>query len=102
MTSTTCLVARTPPRDDPRSDLPVGRSPGNQVLQQGLLGVPPVLGLVPDALPVAVQDGLGDLLPRMSGEAVQGERAVAGAVEQRLVEAVGGERLAPGGGLVVG
>ena len=37
--------------------------------------MPPVLGLVPDPLPVAIQDPLGDLLAGVRGEAVKCDRA---------------------------
>ena len=56
--------------------------------------MPAVLGLVPDALAVAVEDRLGDLLAGVRGQAVEGDRAGRAAVEQRVVEPVGGERLA--------
>ena len=45
----------------------------NEQLEQRLLRVAAVLGLVPDPLARAVEHGLGDLLARMGGQAVQRE-----------------------------
>ena len=77
--------------------------PANQELQQRLLRVPAILGLVPDPLPVAVEDRSGDLLPGVRGEAVQREGAGSGLVEQLVGDRERGERLTAGGrgGLVV-
>src|SRR4051794_13278159 len=75
----------------------------DQQLEQRLLRVTAILRLVPDALASAVEDVRRDLLARMRREAVQGEGAGLRAVQQRVVEPVGGE-LAParlGGRLVV-
>ena len=72
----------------------VGGPYSNEQLEQRLLRVAAVLGLVPDALALAVEDLLGDLLARVRGQAVQRDRARRGAVEQRVVEPVGRERLA--------
>ena len=57
-------------RADPTPSL-TGR---DQQLEQRLLGVPAVLRLVPDALPVAVEHRLGDLLARVRRQAVQRDR----------------------------
>ena len=75
------------------------RLPRDEELKQRLEHVAPVLGLVPDPLAIAVEDALGDLLARVGGQAVQRERVRRGAVEQRVVEPVGSERLAARGGL---
>ena len=69
-----------------------GCLPRDEQLEQRLLRVPAVLGLVPDALALAVEHRRGDLLARVRGQAVQRERARRGAVEQRVVDPVGGER----------
>src|SRR6185437_16996299 len=71
-------------------------------LEQRLLRVPAVLGLVPDALAGAVEDIRRDLLARVSRQVVQREGAGRGGVEQRVVDAVALQRRAPlGGGLLV-
>src|SRR3954454_8390001 len=67
----------------------------DEQLEQRLLGVTAVLGLVPDALALPVEHGLGDLLARVRGQAVQRDRVPGGALEQRVVEAVRREPLAP-------
>ena len=76
--------------------------PATSQLEQRLLRMAAVLGLVPDPLAVAVEHLGRDLLARMRGEAVQRERARRRAVEQRVVDAVGRERRAAraGGRLV--
>src|SRR4051794_33765683 len=66
----------------------------DEQLDERLLGVAAVLGLLPDALALAVEHGLRDLLTGVGGQAVQRDRARGGAVEQRVVETVGRERLA--------
>src|ERR1700754_2971079 len=71
---------------------PATASAVHEPLEQRLLRVAAVLGLLPDALPVAVEDLGGDLLARMRGQAVQGDRVGRGLVEQRVVELVGRER----------
>src|SRR5262249_3218583 len=65
-----------------------------QELQQRLLGVTAILGLVPDPLARAVQDVWGDLLAWVGREAVQRDRAGCGLVQQGIVEAIRSERLA--------
>ena len=60
-----------------------------QPFQQRLLGVTSVLGLIPDALALPVEDLGGDLLARVRGQAVQRDGVRRGAVEQRVVDAVG-------------
>src|SRR5215218_3408369 len=60
----------------------------DQQLHQRLLGVQPVLGLVPDRRAVAVEDLGGDLLARMGRQAVQRDHVVAGPLEQCAVEPV--------------
>ena len=55
--------------------VPSAARPGEQ-LEQRLLGVQAVLGLVPDRGALAVEDLLGDLLARVGGEAVERDRAV--------------------------
>ncbi len=74
----------------------------NQQLEQRLLRVAAVLGLVPDALARAVEDLGGDLLAGVRGQVVHRERARRGGVEQRVVDAVAGQRRAAllGGALV--
>src|SRR4051812_2546611 len=56
----------------------------NEQLEQRLLRMTAVLGLVPDALAVAVEHRLADLLAGMGGEAVQRDRTRGGAIEQRV------------------
>ena len=73
------------------------RRPGEsaeQKLQQRLLGVQAVLGLVPHGRALAVQELRGDLLAGVGGQAVEDDRVLARPGEQRLVEAVGREQRA--------
>src|SRR5262249_40648113 len=60
----------------------------HEQLQQRLLGMAPVLGLVPDPLASPVQDLRADLLARMSGQVVHRERPGGGGVEQGVVDPV--------------
>ena len=71
------------------------RRHARQQLQQRLLRVAAVLGLIPDALARAVQHLGGDLLAGVRGQVVHRERARRGGVEQRVVDAVVGQRGAP-------
>ena len=70
------------------------RRASTQQLEQRLLRVAAVLGLVPDALARAVEDLGGDLLAGVRRQVVHRERARRGGVEQRVVDAVVGERAA--------
>src|ERR1039458_2922671 len=74
----------------------------HQQLQERLLRVPAILGLVPDPLAGAVEELGGDLLAGVRGEIVHRKRAGGGEVEQRIVEEVAGERGAAllGSGLI--
>src|SRR6476620_2081384 len=74
---------------------------GEQHLQQRLLRVQPVLGLVPDGGVLAVEDVGGDLLAGVRGQAVQDDGAVLGGGEQVGVELERGEVGAPAGGLLL-
>src|SRR5690242_19573722 len=60
-------------------------------LQQRLLGVQPVLRLVPDGGGVGVEDVGFDLLARVGGQAVEDDRPVLGGGEQVGVEPERGE-----------
>ena len=53
-----------------------------QELEQRLLGVEAVLGLVPDGGAVAVEDALGDLLSRVGRQAVKDDSASAAAASR--------------------
>ena len=59
--------------------LPLLQQPG----QDRLLGVPTVLGLVPDGALRAVDHLGGDLLAAVGGQAVQHDRVRVGVAEQR-------------------
>ena len=59
-----------------------------QLDQQRLLHVQPVLGLVEDQAPRAVHDGRGDLLAAVGRQAVHRHRVGPGGVEQRVVDPV--------------
>ena len=74
---------------------------GDQQLQQRLLGVQPVLGLVPDRGALAVERVRRDLLARVGGQAVQRDRARPRAVKQLIVQLVGRERRSLAVGLLV-
>src|SRR4051812_17078594 len=60
----------------------------NQKLQQRLLCVKPVLGLIPDRGTLAIEDFGGDLLARVRRQAVECDRLVACVPEQCIVEPV--------------
>src|SRR5512145_30649 len=60
-----------------------------------LLRVQPVLRLVERDRPRAVEHGVGDLLPAVRGQAVHDEGGRFGEAEHRLVELVAAERLEP-------
>src|SRR3954454_6597652 len=60
-----------------------------QQLEERLLRVAAGLRLVPDRLPLAVEHRLADLLARVRRQAVQRDRALGGAIQQRVVDPVG-------------
>ena len=101
-TSSTIRACRVGARAAPRSGRGVAGA-GRRVLigalqqpgQQRLLGVQPVLRLVPDRAARAVEHRVGDLVAAVRGQAVQGDRAGRGAVEQRVVDLQGAERRRP-------
>ena len=61
----------------------------HEQLEQRLLGVPAVFGLVPDTLATPVEDALGDLLADVRGQAVKRHRVWGGAIQQGIVKAIG-------------
>ena len=65
---------------------------GDEQLEQRLLRVAAVLGLLPDALALAIQDLGRDLLAGMGGKVVHRERPGRRRVEQGVVEAIAVER----------
>src|SRR5918999_23877 len=65
-----------------------------QKLEERLLRVQPVLGLVPHGRALAVKHPLRDLFAGMSRQAVEGHGVLARLREQRLLEPEGGEQLA--------
>ena len=71
--------------------MPGGRSAGDQHLEQCLLGMPAVLGLIPDALSRSVEDLVGDLVARMGRQAVQRDRPRRGERKQLVVDPVVGQ-----------
>ena len=71
----------------------------DDVLQQRLLHVHPVLGLLEDPRLRTLEDLLGDLLAAVRGQAVEDDRAGRGAGEQRRVDGEAPEGLQPRGGL---
>src|SRR5512133_1682596 len=73
----------------PRGVLP------NYESHQRLLGVQPVLRLIPHGRLRSVEDLLCDLLAVMGGEAVQDDRVVAGIFDQFRVDAEIGEVVQP-------
>src|SRR5206468_12271042 len=72
-----------------------------QQLEQRLLCVKPVLGLVPDGRTLAVEQAFRYLLAGMRGQAVQNDRVLAGLGNQRLVDSVGSKVGAAALGLVL-
>src|SRR5262245_8989417 len=66
---------------------------------QGLLQVQPVCGLLEDDASRTVENGIGDLLAAMGGEAVHEDRVGYRQSEERLVDLEAGERHPPPGGL---
>ncbi len=90
----TCLGAVSPHRCGmKRRALPVTGSrairsstPCDEQLEQRLLGVEPVLGLVPDRRPFAIEDACGDLLARVRRKAVERDRPLGPERQQLVVE----------------
>ena len=68
--------------------------PAEQLDQQCLLDVQPVLRLLPDQATRSVHHGRGDLLAAMGGQAVHREGVGPGRVEQGVVDPVARERVA--------
>ncbi len=77
-------------RPSPVNRLPVvvARDEG---VQQGKLGVEPVLGLLPDPRCRPVDDRIDHLLAAMGGQAVEEDRVPGGPAHERLVDPVGTE-----------
>src|SRR5919109_3600343 len=66
----------------------------HEQLEQRLLRVAAVLGLVPDALARAIEDRRRDLLLGVRGQVMHGKGAGGRAIEQLVVDAVAVQRLA--------
>ena len=71
------------------------RGLGNQQLQQRLLRVAAVLGLLPDALTRAIHHLGRDLLAGVGGQVVHRKRPRRRRIQQRVVDAVVRQRLTP-------
>src|SRR5919109_1677110 len=71
------------------------RPRGKKALEQRLLRMEAVLGLVPDGGTLAVEEVLGDLLAGVSGKAMEHDRALGCRREQLRVHLVGSEIGAP-------